>query len=82
MDLYWLIYFALALIVVYLILLIIAPYPAEAVVNPTGPQTGEYRIVLGGSFRHWGFQCWQMDGDSPEKKRTHHGFRLAIDNFK
>lgn len=58
------------------------PYPAEAVVNPTGPQTGEYRIVLGGSFRHWGSQCWQRDGDSPEKKRTHHGFRLAIDNFK
>lgn len=28
-----------------------APYPAEEVVNPTGPSTGVERVVRGGSFR-------------------------------
>ena len=58
------------------------PYPENAVVNPTGPETGISRMVLGGSFRHGDFQCEQRYMDTPDSKPSLYGFRLAIDNYK
>lgn len=55
------------------------PYPTEAVVNPKGPDNGQYRLILGGSFRHWDFQCMLRDLDAPDSRVIYHGFRLAID---
>ena len=57
-------------------------YSAEAVTNPRGPDTGDMRVVRGGSYQSG--QPWLRASartyDLPSRKRVWRGFRCARDH--
>lgn len=54
--------------------------PSEVIVNPTGPQTGEHRVVRGGAFRgDYTIVRASMRGNlSPMTQADYFGFRCAV----
>jgi len=54
-------------------------YPEADVVNPTGPATGDRKVVRGGSFRNG--RAWvraaARNKDLPSTRRAHRGFRCV-----
>ncbi|HEX3053052.1 MAG TPA: SUMF1/EgtB/PvdO family nonheme iron enzyme [Aggregatilineaceae bacterium] len=55
----------------------------DSVVNPSGPLTGEYHVLHGGSWNDQNagdFFAWNRDKRSPEISFSHWGFRCARSN--
>jgi len=52
--------------------------------NPTGPLTGTSRVMRGGSYWAWAWNCRCADrgSDPPEKRRSALGFRLVMKEKK
>ena len=55
-------------------------YTANSQINPTGPQSGESRVIRGGS---WDYDAWRCrssvrDGDDPTDRSLILGLRLAL----
>lgn len=55
-------------------------YPTEAQVDPEGPQTGDYRVLRGGSWRYsgGGVRSAYRSMIEPDKRIVYFGFRLAL----
>ncbi|MBK8473091.1 MAG: formylglycine-generating enzyme family protein [Sphingobacteriales bacterium] len=55
-------------------------YKAEAQANPHGPQSGNYRVLRGGSWGNLAVRCRlaRRDTDAPADHFTDCGFRLAL----
>ncbi|MGB0723192.1 MAG: formylglycine-generating enzyme family protein [Gammaproteobacteria bacterium] len=55
------------------------PYPAEPVTDPSGPASGDYRVLRGGSWLDDAALCRsaQRDGFHPSFVWRNYGFRLA-----
>ncbi|MBN1592911.1 MAG: SUMF1/EgtB/PvdO family nonheme iron enzyme [Candidatus Coatesbacteria bacterium] len=55
-------------------------YKSHAMYNPTGPTAGTARVVRGGSYWAWAWNCRSADRGSnpPEKRRSALGFRLVM----
>ncbi len=56
-----------------------ADYPMPSVVDPEGPNTGDYRVLRGGSWIHYGRRCrsaYRLP-DGPARRNDCIGFRLA-----
>jgi formylglycine-generating enzyme required for sulfatase activity len=56
-----------------------AEYPAGSAANPTGPDSGEERVVRGGSYLHgrpW-LRASTRGHDNPGVRRTYRGFRCS-----
>jgi len=55
-------------------------YPEEAVTNPTGPTTGNYRILRGGSYCWETYLCavYYRHWEDPAIRYNNIGFRLAF----
>jgi len=55
-------------------------YPTEPQVNPQGPQTGDDRVLRGGSWSSYGRFVRSADrsGDEPGDRYLNIGFRLAL----
>ena len=55
-------------------------YPTQAQVDPQGPQTGDDRVLRGGSWYNdgGGVRSADRNGDGPGKRFVHGGFRLAL----
>jgi formylglycine-generating enzyme required for sulfatase activity len=56
-------------------------YPSGPVTDPIGPESGEYRVLRGGS---WGGGAWYLrsafrDGYTPGNRFSLIGFRVARD---
>ena len=56
------------------------PYPTGAVMNPTGPADGSYRVLRGGGWRDFARNCRSADRNrfNPSDRHFNHGFRLAV----
>lgn len=54
-------------------------YPKSPVTDPKGPKTGDYRVLRGGSWRHYGRVCRSAKRDwlPPVNFDSSTGFRLA-----
>jgi formylglycine-generating enzyme required for sulfatase activity len=54
-------------------------YPAETQVNPTGPDSGGYRVLRGGSWYNDARSCRSANRNygEPTLRLIHVGFRLA-----
>lgn len=57
-----------------------APYAAQAVKDPTGPEDGEFRILRGGSWHHGAQYCRSAARLShlPSRQEWYIGFRVAM----
>jgi len=55
-------------------------YPTGSVTDPTGPDTGSYRVKRGGDWSSTAGSCQSAyrDGDSPDDRDFRIGFRLAL----
>lgn len=56
-------------------------YGSSPASNPTGPASGTYRVLRGGSWNHDAFRSrcsYRLTGGSPSVRYYHFGFRLAI----
>jgi formylglycine-generating enzyme required for sulfatase activity len=58
-----------------------APYPETAVVDPQGPDAGDYRVRRGGSWFHAGNKCRSANRAyaHPGSKFQNSGFRLVME---
>ena len=54
-------------------------YPAEPVIDPQGPESGDSRVLRGGSWNDFGRLCRsaRRDPDGPSFRSDGTGFRLA-----
>jgi formylglycine-generating enzyme required for sulfatase activity len=52
-------------------------YPSSAVIDPTGPSSGEERVGRGGSWKNWSQQC-----RSAERYSTAEGFQFSFLGFR
>jgi formylglycine-generating enzyme required for sulfatase activity len=54
-------------------------YPSGSQINPTGPNTGDYRVIRGGSFSYFPIGCrvWSRGNFEPDGRFRDLGFRLA-----
>ncbi|MBN2209107.1 MAG: SUMF1/EgtB/PvdO family nonheme iron enzyme [Candidatus Coatesbacteria bacterium] len=59
-------------------------YQKSARDNPTGPETGTNRVMRGGSYWAWSWNCRSADrgSDPPDKRRSALGFRLVVKEKK
>jgi formylglycine-generating enzyme required for sulfatase activity len=57
-------------------------YPSGSVTDPTGPSSGSYRVLRGGSWSYYAGWCRSAyrGGSDPDARYSHHGdgFRLAL----
>jgi formylglycine-generating enzyme required for sulfatase activity len=55
-------------------------YASDQARNPTGPRSGDYRVVRGGSWRYSSHaaRCASRYWCPPDQKRDNTGFRLAV----
>ena len=58
-------------------------YPSGSVLNPLGPDTGEMRVLRGGSWNSYagGIRTATRDGDGPTRENygnEGYGFRCAL----
>jgi formylglycine-generating enzyme required for sulfatase activity len=57
-------------------------YPDSAVTNPKGPETGDEKVIRGGSYGHG--RAWLRSAcrehDPPSARRAWRGFRCTYDN--
>jgi len=55
-------------------------YGTTAVTNPTGPATGSYRVLRGGSWYNGAVYCRSAyrGNDTPDYRNDNYGFRLAV----
>jgi len=55
-------------------------YTTEPVSNPTGPTSGSYRMLRGGSWSYYnrGTRSADRDGDNPGSRLNILGFRVAV----
>ncbi len=54
-------------------------YSLSAQTNPTGPSSGSYRVVRGGSWGHdaWNCRVSNRSDNNPDRRGSGIGFRLA-----
>ena len=54
-------------------------YPSGSVTDPTGPASGSYRVLRGGGWRYYGYDCRSAHRDYHNPSITNHsfGFRLS-----
>jgi formylglycine-generating enzyme required for sulfatase activity len=55
-------------------------YPEDAVTDPTGPASGLYRVIRGGSYLKPAEYCRSASrsGYKPSSRNYHHGFRVSL----
>ncbi len=55
-------------------------YSAGAQTNPTGPASGSYRVLRGGSWYYYAGYCRVSfrDGHNPDLRGSYLGMRLAL----
>lgn len=56
------------------------PYPRQAVIDPSGPSHGEYRVRRGGCFFNCAEDCrtHSRGGSAPDFRAAYLGFRVAL----
>ena len=56
-------------------------YSSSPQTNPTGPSSGSYRVLRGGSWRYNARSCRvsYRDYDTPDSRNFNYGFRLALE---
>ncbi len=56
-------------------------YPSESIINPTGPEWGSYRVLRGGFWGDYAYDCRSATRirGLPGTKRISYGFRLVFD---